>query len=468
MKDKKRKNNDRPTRNTKRPRTYKEDSDSEEDTDDEQDKLIEFLSKFSKENDVSFTVVNEDEEEEENIYTKYLNKLSKKKRNKLRKLEDKILKFNTSDIPLRYKILESDLENKVKAQLLQKAIHFENLSPVQGEYYKLKRYMDGILKIPFKKLKSIPVKAGDDKEKLKIFMNNIKSGLDNCIYSQETAKQSIMQILAKWITNPESTGNIIGLCGPPGVGKTSLIKNGLAKTLDMPFSFISLGGSTNASILDGFDYTYEGSKWGKIVDTLMINNCMNPIIFFDELDKISETKAGEEIASILIHLTDATQNNSFSDRYFSGIEFDLSKAFLIFSFNDINKIHPVLKDRITVINLEGFNVEDKINIAKKFSIPRLLKNVGMKNNITIPDETLRIIINTYCPEKGIRKLEKCLETLIMKINLYDMTKDIKNLSIKGDIKLTEPYDIDTSIVTKLLDPVFRKDDMTLSVKMMYS
>ena len=329
--------------------------------------------------------------------------------------------------------------------------------------------MDGILKIPFKKIIDMPVRRGDRKEKIKTFMYKLKYNLDNCIYSQENAKQSIMQIIAKWITNPRGTGNIIGLHGPPGIGKTSLVKGGLSKSVGLPFSFIALGGSTHSSTLEGFDYTYEGSKWGRIVDILMENKCMNPIIFFDELDKISQTKEGEEIASILMQLTDPTQNNCFSDKYFSGIDFDLSKAFIIFSFNDINKIHPVLKDRITIIEMGGFKVEEKITIGNKFSLKKICKNIGIDiNKIKIPEDTMRAIINTYCPEKGIRKLEKCLETLLMKVNLYDITRDLKNLSIREDVKISEPYIIDAPTALKLLDPTYRKDDMNMAVKMMYS
>jgi len=478
MTDRKRKNNDRHKRNTKRPRTYKEDdsseSESEIDTELEEDtkKLLNFLDMISKDGENGITLSFAEEEitdTEDNPYDRYLNSLSNTKRKKLKKLEEKILKFNSHDIPLRYKILESSLEDKVKAQLLQKAIHFESLSPIQGEYFKLKKYMDGILKIPFNQFSKIPIKKSDDMTKIQGFMNNVKGKLDACIYGQDNAKQSILQIIARWVTNPKSTGNVIGLHGPPGIGKTSLIKNGLSKALNMPFSFITLGGSTNASTLEGFDYTFEGSKWGRIIDILMENKCMNPVIFFDELDKISETKAGEEITALLMHLTDPTQNNSFSDRYFSGIDFDLSKAFLIFSFNDINKIHPVLRDRITAIPMDGFSVIEKIKIATDFSFTKICKNIGMdKNKIIIPEETLRVIIATYCPEKGIRKLEKCLETLIMKINLYDMTKDLKNLTLKGDLEMTEPYHIDASTATRLLDPVYRKDDMPISVRMMYS
>jgi len=477
-KNKKRKNNDRNNRSNKRLKNYKIESSSEEsesdydpeqeDLDDEE-ALYKFIEKLVEESngDISFSL--EDDVEEDNKYNDYLKKLTKNKRDKLLKLEDKLLKFNSHDVPLRYKILESDMEEKIKSQILQKAIHFESLTPMQSEYFKIKKYMDGIMNIPFGKLSKLPIKKGDKLLKIQNFMQNIKNKLDTCIYGQNLAKQNLLQVICKWITNPASTGNVIGLCGPPGIGKTSIIKNGLSKALNMPFSFLTLGGSTHASTLEGFDFTYEGSKWGRIVEILMENKCMNPIIFFDELDKISETKAGEEITSILIHLTDSTQNNSFNDRYFSGIDFDLSKAFIIFSFNDVNKIHPVLRDRINIINLEGFNIEEKIKIAKDFSLKKICKNIGLaEEKIVIPDETLRVIVATYCPEKGIRKLEKCLETLIMKINLFDMTKDIKNLTIEGDLEINEPYHIDGATAVKLLDPQYRKDDMSTAVRMMYS
>jgi ATP-dependent Lon protease len=478
-KNKKRRNNERSSRSNKRLKSYKEESTTDEEeynTEEEaEEELINFLEKLANESNGAITFSIEDEDEEEssgrgnNKYDNYLKKLTKSKRDKLLKLEDKLLKFNSHDIPLRYKILESNLNDKTKAQILQKAIHFENLNPIQGEYFKLKKYMDGIMSIPFGKLSRLPIKKGDKILKIQNFMENIKIKLDNCIYGQNLAKQNLLQIIGKWVTNPEGTGNVIGLCGPPGIGKTSIIKNGLSKALNMPFSFITLGGSTHASTLEGFDFTYEGSKWGRIVEILIENKCMNPVIFFDELDKISETKAGEEIVSILIHLTDSSQNNSFNDRYFSGIDFDLSKAFLIFSFNDVNKIHPILRDRINIINLEGFNAEEKIKIARDFSLKKICKNIGFKEDkIIIPDETLRVIISTYCPEKGIRKLEKCLETLIMKINLFDMTKDIKNLTIKGDLELSEPYHIDAAVAVRLLDPQYRKNDMSMAVKMMYS
>lgn len=454
MTDKKRKKNSIGNKIHKRTKKNKEEN------------FEDFIKKLNEESNgaFNFSIVGGEDNQDE-----YIKNMSETKRKKLLKLEEKLSNFNKDSIPLKYKILESNIDNQLKARLLQKAKQFELLNPMQSEYFKFKNYFDSILSIPFGKMSHLPVKNKDGIDKIRIFIQDIKNKLDNCIYGQELAKENLLQIICKKITNPIGGGNIIGLCGPPGIGKTSIIKNGLSKALNMPFGFISLGGSAHAHTLEGFDFTYSNAKWGSIVNILIENKCLNPIIFFDELDKISTTREGEEIISILIHLTDSTQNNSFTDKYFSEIEFDLSKAILIFSFNDAEKINPILRDRINIINLEGFNIEEKIKIAKDFVLKRLYQNIGFdKDKIIIPDETLRVIVSTYCPEKGIRKLEKCLETLIMKINLFDMTKDIKNLTINGDVKIEEPYYIDSGVAVKLLDPQYRRDDMEMSVRMLYS
>ena len=136
------------------------------------------------------------------------------------------------------------------------------------------------------------------------------------------------------VTNPEAIGTAIAIKGPPGTGKTTLIKNGISKILGREFAFIALGGATDSSFLEGHSITYEGSTWGKIVDILIQCRSMNPVIYFDELDKISETPKGDEITGILTHLTDVTQNDKFHDKFFSEIDFDLSKCLFIFSYND--------------------------------------------------------------------------------------------------------------------------------------
>ena len=180
---------------------------------------------------------------------------------------------------------------------------------------------------------------------------NINNTLDKSIHGHTEAKRQLERIIGQWITGKQS-GYCFGFEGPPGVGKTSLAKNGLAHCLKdengntRPFAFIALGGSSNGSTLSGHNYTYVGSTWGRIVDILMEKKCMNPIIFIDELDKVSKTEHGKEIIGILTHLVDNTQNMNFQDKYFNGIDLDLSKVLFIFSYNDVNAIDKILLDRI--------------------------------------------------------------------------------------------------------------------------
>lgn len=417
---------------------------------------------------------------DKNDNEKYLESLAFEEQQKLKETEERIRKINFSSIPLKYKVLQSNLEDKPKALLMQKVTYFEKLEPYHGEYFKLKKYMDGILSIPFGNYKGLNIvellKLEEDiPTKIRIvkdFINLLRDKLNISTYGQVEAKNTLIEIIGKWISNPKAKGNVIGLEGPPGCGKTTIIKNGLATALEIPFAFIPLGGSMNAMTLEGSNYTYEGARWGRIVEILMEQKCMNPIIFFDELDKIPEDKAGEEITALLIHLTDGSQNTSFHDKYFSGIDFDLSKCFIIFSFNDKNKIHPILRDRINIVNVKGFQTEEKLIIARDYCLNNVCQNIGIDRKIIeISDDTLRIIISNYCPEKGVRKLEQCLNSLIMKINLFHITRDYTNLGLK-DLSIVEnlsaPYIITPILATKLLDPIYRSDDMSIAVRMMYS
>ena len=280
----------------------------------------------------------------------------------------------------------------------------------------------------------------------------------------------ILQVLGKWIRNPKSHGNVLALQGPMGNGKTTLVKEGIAKSINRPFAFIALGGASDSSYFDGHSYTYEGSHWGRIIDILIESKCMNPIIYFDELDKISETHKGEEITHLLTHLTDPSQNSLFQDNYFPGIHIDLSKALFIFSFNDENRIDRILKDRMYVINTKGFKTDDKLLICKEYIIPEILDtylfNTG---DIEFTEESIRYIIDNYTlKEEGVRNLKRCLETVVSKINIYNLCNNgssDKKVSLTFEIKdFKIPIRVNEDIVRDLISS---KEDKSRPPEHMY-
>jgi len=254
------------------------------------------------------------------------------------------------------------------------------------------------------------------------FMKQVTTTLDNAVHGHLKAKRQVERIIGQWI-NGEKSGYCFGFEGPPGVGKTSLAKKGISDCLkdkegvSRPFSFIAVGGSSNGSTLDGHNYTYVGSTWGRIVDILMETKCMNPIIFIDELDKVSKTEHGKEIIGILTHLIDQTQNDEFQDKYFNGIDLDLSKALFIFSYNDVDAIDKILLDRIHRIKFDHLSLEDKLVITNKHLLPDIYKNMGLEGVIDISNDVIEYIIEEYTCEPGVRKLKQMLFDIVGEINL---------------------------------------------------
>ena len=277
------------------------------------------------------------------------------------------------------------------------------------------------------------------------YMNNVNEILNESVYGHVHAKRQIERIIGQWI-NGEKSGYCFGFEGPPGVGKTSLAKRGIANCLKdengvaRPFSFIAVGGSANGSTLEGHNYTYVGSTWGKIVDILIDTKCMNPIIFIDELDKISKTEHGKELIGILTHLCDSTQNDSFQDKYFTGIDLDLSKALFIFSYNDVELIDRILLDRIHRIKFKHLSLQEKLVITNNFIIPEINTKMGLHNVINLDNNTLEFIINTYTNEPGVRKLKELLFEIIGEINLKYLDP-LSNLEIPITITIEDVKNI---------------------------
>ena len=371
----------------------------------------------------------------------YFNNLTDDEKILLKEKNKEVNEYNKIEIPLKIKILKSNIPISTKATIMEKIKSFDEMTPHESGYGKMKKYLNRLSRVPFGNYVEMPIKKTDTHKKIDTFIKESYKCLDNAVYGQTETKMKIIQIMAQWISNPNSVSSVIALQGPPGVGKTSILKHGLAKALKRPFSFIALGGATDASFLEGHGFTYEGSMYGRIASILMETKCMNPIIFFDELDKISETKHGEEIIGILTHLTDSTQNSTYHDKYFEGIDLDLSKALIVFAYNDEKKINPILKDRILTINVKGFTVNEKIEIAKNYLLKEITENIGLKKeDINISDELLTHIINNFTSEQGVRDLKRCLETIVLKLNLMrytDMSLDYRLKDITFPITLTK-------------------------------
>ena len=300
-------------------------------------------------NDIKRSCMDRAEQEKEKEAKKQLIHNDKKKANEVdffkKKLSNKeqlrvmqdlkeINKHINIQKPYRLALLDTNIPPNFKAAAMQRLNVLRTMEPGDPEYYKIKNWVDTFMRIPFGIYRNLSVHIDDGIDVCNQFMENAKTSLDTCVYGLNDAKIQIMQMMGQWISNPGALGTAIAIKGPMGTGKTTLVKEGISKILGREFAFIALGGNSDSSFLEGHSYTYEGSTWGKIVQIIIDSKCMNPVIYFDELDKVSDTPRGEEIIGILTHLTDTTQNSQFHDKYFSEVEFDLSKCLFIFSYND--------------------------------------------------------------------------------------------------------------------------------------
>jgi len=336
-------------------------------------------------------------------------------------------KSTTEQQSLMFKILSMKMPPETQSMVLSKYNSLQSMDPGAGEYFKHRAWLEKMTSLPLGIYKEIPVKVGDGPETCGVFMERARKCLAEAIYGQEEAKLQVLQFIASKIANPDARGMSLLLTGPPGIGKTSLIKNGIAKALNWPFQFISLGGDSDASTYTGHQLVYEGSHCGKIVNSLISAKSMSMILMFDEVDKISSTAKGEEIQNLLVHLTDPVQNGEFEDKYLSGVPLDLSKVMFTFSANDLEKIDRVLLDRMSVLQLQGYSRADKIAIAENFLLPAALKEVHLDEKVGIGRDVLEHILEEYAKEeKGVRELKRCIEQITQKVNMLRMfnTKDL--------------------------------------------
>jgi ATP-dependent Lon protease len=347
----------------------------------------------------------------------------KKKKNKLYHHSE----FNV-ELSLKEKLTLLNVDDDTKIFILDKYDSSKKAS--DSEFSKATKWLKTVADIPFGVYKPFAIKSSDDINKITTFFTDIREKLDESIYGLDRVKEEILEFVARKIVNPNSKGKILALHGVAGTGKTKILHS-LAAALNLPFYQINFGGLNDVAILSGHSETYVGSKPGKIVEVLSKSGCMNPIIYLDEIDKISDRK-DTEINGLLTHLLDEEQNDKFQDQYLSNININLSKVFFVIAFNDIEKINPIVRDRLDIIHIESPSLQDKIIIAKEKLIPEILNTLNIKKTYTLnlSNELLEYLIYNKTKEEGVRELKKCLEKIFNKLNYYLLIEKMEDLSYK--------------------------------------
>jgi ATP-dependent Lon protease len=343
------------------------------------------------------------------------------------------------------RVLRSNLSIHEKKELLGRVE-----TQINEKRGKFKEYCEQVLTFPFGKYKKMSTENLKTPEEVNKLLKSAKTTLDEAIYGHDEAKHTILTHIAQMISNPDSSGKVIGIKGSKGCGKTSLVEQGFCKILGLPFVLIGLAGLTDGTFFTGHNYTYEGSQPGKIVEGIKKAGCLNPVFFCDELDKISSSDRGKEISNKLIQLVDPVQNNHFQDAYFGNIDIDLSKAHWIFTWNDSSKIDPILLDRIKVIKTKGFNLSQKLIISNNYLIPRIIKDVGIKNNINISDEVIKYLIGSLTFEAGVRKLKELLFEIVSEFNMKTLTGGLEPPKKKRKSEKKEIFNVTMDNVNDFL------------------
>lgn len=330
---------------------------------------------------------------------------------------DRIKKMSSDDMDLKQQcIMNNNMSDAVKKSALSR---LEEMKSNNSEYHKNHTYVKILIDYPWvpEEYTDMFTTIGSNIEKCREKLKKIKEDFDKKVFGQEEFKNIIGDLVGKWFSNPNSMGKAIGLCGPPGVGKT-LIASGMGKVLDIPCQEIHLGGMEDGSVLNGHSFTYSGAQPGLIITKMVMSGQPRCILFFDELDKTCSKHGINEIYNVLIHATDPNTNDKFSDKFFNDVNFPLNKCIFVFSFNDASKIDPILKERMEIINISPYSQNDKIIIAKKYLIPSLLEGVGIeKGSVKLSKQTIEHIINKYTLEAGVRGLKNNLEKIFLKLNI---------------------------------------------------
>ena len=361
---------------------------------------------FNIEKNIDTKVKKELEDDQKNFYLK----------EKIKQIQDEIGEYTTKEDEvnnLRGTLNNLKLNDDIKNKLNYEITRYENMPSTSPEVSVLKNYIDFMLSLPW----NTYTEDRDD-------FNKVKEILDESHYDLKNVKERIIEYLIVKKNSPNLNAPIICLVGPPGVGKTTLSRS-IAKSMGRNFIHISLGGVDDEAIIKGHMRTYIGATPGKIIDGLRRAKSLNPVFLIDEIDKMSSNYKGDPKSALLEVLDES--NKYFKDNYVDE-EFDLSNVLFITTANNIELIPDELKDRLEIINIDGYTELEKLEIAKNYLIPHICWAHNIKN-IKINDSDILEIIRYYTKEAGVRELERLISKIVRKVvtNKILNNKNIKTV-----------------------------------------
>jgi len=331
-----------------------------------------------------------------------------------------------------------ELENRLRAaQLPQKALkaaarefkRLKKMSPQMPEYPMLRHYLELVTELPWNK---------SSEERIDI--QRAREDLDADHYALDSVKKRVLEFLAVRKLNPQLTGPILCFAGPPGVGKTSIAKS-IARTLGREFHRISLGGVADQSDIRGHRRTYIGSMPGRLIQGVKATGVNNPVFLLDEVDKMTPGIHGDPGAALL-EVLDPEQNSTFVDHYL-GVPFDLSQVLFIATANDLKTVSRPLRDRMEIIPIAGYSLEDKLPIAKRHLLPRQRMQHGLaEEDVEMDEEVMKEVVQGYTQEAGVRTLERQLGALCRAVAV--------TLAEEGKENTKRTHNIDIQFVEKVL------------------
>ncbi|HEX7295289.1 MAG TPA: endopeptidase La, partial [Pyrinomonadaceae bacterium] len=319
---------------------------------------------------------------------------------------------------LRERLAKADLPDEVRVEAERELKRLERLPAAAPDYHVIRTYLEYVLELPWRK-------SSEDK----LDLAEARRILDEDHYGLEDVKERILEFLAVIKLRPDTKSPILCFVGPPGVGKTSLGRS-IARSLGRQFERMSLGGVRDEAELRGHRRTYVGAMPGRIIQSIRRAGVNNPVMMLDEIDKLGNDYRGDPAAALL-EILDPQQNNSFRDHYLD-LPFDLSKVFFIATANQLGPIPMPLRDRMEVIRLAGYSDREKLEIAKRYLVPRQTTENGLNSaQIKINDDALEMIASRYTREAGVRQMERNIGSVARKVALKIAQGEAESVTISA-------------------------------------